>query len=82
MLSNASNRLHKEYPGFCNSTEPGAKEELATEFHRKNTENSILIMGAISCTCEVSVPLYISVSEGRNVNLESPTISFLSRKAA
>jgi len=40
MLSNASNQLHKEYPGFCNSTKPGAKEELATEFHRENTENS------------------------------------------
>jgi hypothetical protein len=37
MLSNESNELHWEYPGFCNSTEPGAKKELATEFHRKNT---------------------------------------------
>jgi len=34
-------------------------------------------MGAISRTCEESVPLYISVSEGRNVNLNSPTAPFL-----
>ena len=39
-------------------------------------------MRATSCTCEESVPLYISVFEGRNVNLYSPTASFLSRKIA
>ena len=39
-------------------------------------------MGAISRTCEESVPLYISVSEGRNVKLDSPTASGMSRKIA
>jgi len=39
-------------------------------------------MGAISRTCEESVPLYLSVFEGVNVNLDWPTASLLSRKIA
>ena len=39
-------------------------------------------MGTISRTCEESVPLYLSIFEGINVNLGSLTASFLSRKIA
>ena len=79
MFSNESSRFHREYPGFRNSVEPRAKEELATEFHRKNTENSMLIHGSNLLHLWKSVPLYLLILGWGNVNVDSPTVSGMSR---
>ena len=46
------------------------------------SDNKDESMGVISGTSEESVPLYISVFEGINVNLDLPTASSLSQKIA